>query len=609
MCGLLFHFDPAHAPERGQRLIRNALTKLMHRGPDELRTLNVKQAHFAHARLSIIDLSGSHQPMQSPNERYTIVYNGEIYNYKKLRKRLASRWNFVTTGDTEVLLAGLVLDGENFLSELDGMWAFAFWDALEQRLFLSRDRIGKKPLYYFQEGKHFSCGSELPALQALSSQPWSEDIDSTADYFRFGYYLPGFTAWSDVFEVLPGHFLTWTPGKNVEQKAYWQLPCPNATSQPSSDSLSQALYDAVEKRLIADVEVGAFLSGGVDSSLICAIAQEKMDRPLKTYTIKFSEASHDESSYAATVANYLKTDHHCEAFEQHHLSQTKLLHEHIGQPFADTSLLPTAVLSQAAAKDVKVVLSGDGADELFGGYQRYQARLLLRWYTRLPKRLRWLVARTIRSLPEPTAHHSRSLLKKAHLFLDIVEHHGIQAPYIAPAMFHPDEYSRLFPDLVGRGHTPPGLPEEAAMDDLQRMMCSDALVYLPQDVMTKVDRASMAFSLEARSPFLDHKVIELAFATSASAHVRLGSGKRMLSSTFKDALPKSIWKRRKQGFLPPNPSPGKMVQDVLNKDAIRCCDVINHSAVKKMLSQHQSASRDHGMRIHLIRSYLEFFAR
>jgi asparagine synthase (glutamine-hydrolysing) len=274
-----------------------------------------------------------------------------------------------------------------------------------------------------------------------------------------------------------------------------------------------------------------------------------MSTRLKTYTIGFSEASFDESQYAAAMAQEIGSDHHCETFNLWDERQLEsLLRNHVGQPYADASLLPTSMVCERAARDVKVVLSGDGADELFGGYQRYQAQIIFRWYTRLPKALRAFAEDAIKRLPVPMVHHSRSLLKKAQLFVDAAERHGTDPRYIAPSLFSSPLYQSLVPELNSKGHRIHDIQEETSLNDLQRMLYSDCLIYLPQDILTKVDRASMAHSLEVRSPFLDSKIVEMAFSREANAHLGIGKGKQWLRSAFKDQLPGWVWRRRKQGF-------------------------------------------------------------
>jgi asparagine synthase (glutamine-hydrolysing) len=296
MCGFVFQYDAQVAHEYAIHRMKSALSAISHRGPDELQTAHSESAYFAHARLSILDISASKQPMCSPDGRYTLVFNGEIYNFRELRSYLTGRWQFRTSGDTETLLAGLILEGAAFLTKLEGMWAFALWDSVGQTLMLSRDRMGKKPLYFTDNSGAFSCASELSALRIVAGGGWSEDMDSTADYFRYGYCLPGFTMFNGVHEVKPAHYLIWKVGGRVSEEPYWSLnAATNADHRYTDDDLRNALSDAVSKRLVADVEVGGFLSGGIDSSLVCGSAQSLMSTRLKTYTIGFSEASFDES--------------------------------------------------------------------------------------------------------------------------------------------------------------------------------------------------------------------------------------------------------------------------------------------------------------------------
>lgn len=608
MCGIALLFD-LRAKDLAIRM-ENALSRMQHRGPDGKGLYVDDQVVIGHRRLSIVDIEGSRQPMLDPSGRYCLTFNGEIYNYRELRNLLSAHWSFQTNGDTEVLLAGLIVFGQGFLERLEGMWAFALWDRQEQSILLSRDRMGKKPLYYSKQQTGFACASELPTLRTLSHDSWHEDEDSTADYLRYGYFLPGYTAYREVEEVLPGHWIRWdSRTRNLEQHPYWQLVVDPFQGPPKAavELVRETLVEAVQKRLVADVEVGAFLSGGVDSSLIVGIATQFQDNRLKTFTIGFDNPAFDERKYALRAANHFGTDHHAEQLSHFvHADLENLLLEHVGQPFQDSSLLPTALVSKVAARQVKVVLSGDGGDELFSGYQRYQARAILRWYTRLPRSLRKASQKLLRTLPEPGVHHSRSLLKKAHLFCDVVDRMDEETPYIAPLMFREAERQQLAPDLARRGHQPPGIPTFSEMDDIARMMRADALVYLPQDILTKVDRASMASSIEARAPFLDHKVVELAFSLPSSYHRYGLSGKRMLKAAFNDILPEWIWKRRKQGFAIPvhqwfrqelGSSLSKLLGESINSP-------LNMNFVESLLAEHKSGTRDHGYRLWLIYAYL-----
>jgi asparagine synthase (glutamine-hydrolysing) len=610
MCGIAFLHDPRGGPDAAGRRMADCLAAMRHRGPDDGRLVATGGAVLGHRRLSIIDLAGSPQPMPDPSGRYTLAYNGEIYNYAEVRQNLEPRWTFTSHGDTEVMLAGLILEGADFLDRLEGMWAFALWDAHDRSLLLGRDRMGKKPLFVVPlPANGLACASEIPALRRLTDMAWHEDADTVADVLRYGYPMPGHTAWREVTEILPGHVGRWRPGTPLAQQAWWSLRVRAFGAAPAAarDALREAMIAAVRRRMVADVEVGAFLSGGIDSTLVCSIIRNELHLPLKSFTIGFAEAAFDERRFARIAADALGTDHYEEVltgWDEGELE--RLLLEHVGQPFADSSLLPTALVSQVAARHVKVALSGDGGDELFSGYQRYQARNILRWYSRLPAGLRHLAERAVRALPEPTAHHSRSVLKKAHLFLDIVGRQQAETPYFAPLLLAPAQLRQLAPDLVARGHTPPGIPPQTEPDDIARMMLADALIYLPQDILVKVDRASMAHSLETRAPFLDREVVELAFALPRHWHRRGVHGKRLLRETFGNLLPASLWRRRKQGFGVPIHAwfRGPLGDRLLTLARQDTTGPLRPAAIAALLAEHRHGKRDHGHRLWVLYTYL-----
>ncbi|MBK1718633.1 asparagine synthase (glutamine-hydrolyzing) [Thiocystis violacea] len=607
MCGILFAYQPTIPEHELLAHGHRALGAMRHRGPDEDGLIVRDPWLVGHVRLSILDLAASRQPMPDPQERYWLSFNGEIYNFRELRKELATDWNFRTQGDTEVVLAGLCLRGDGFLDRMEGMWALALWDAQERHLRLSRDPMGKKPLYYRAKDEGLIAASELPALKRLTTTSFEEDLDSTADYLRYGYYLPGHTAYREVHEVLPGHILHWQPGGPIQQTAYWQLRV-NGFQGSRADaqaSLRQGFVQAVEKRMVADVEVGAFLSGGVDSSLIVAALSHLGIHP-KTFTIGFAETAYDERAYARRMAAHAGTEH-IEAVLSNLEAESliRLLQDHVGQPFSDSSLLPTAAVSELASSRVKVALSGDGGDELFSGYERYRARTILRWYSRVPKPMRSSIESLIRAFPEPMAHHSRSLLKKAHLFLDILARRDGERPYVAPLLYSPGDFSRLAPTLSARGHAPPALPDECRIDDIQEMMAGDALVYLPQDILVKVDRASMAYSLEARCPFLDKDLVALAFSFPRTWHRSGFQGKKMLKNTFDAWLPAELWRRRKQGFAVPlhvwfRGDLGNHLEGLLSSVQ----HPFDSSYIATLLQAHRQGRRDHGYRLWNLYVYL-----
>ncbi len=613
MCGFVFLFHRNRSADNLRMTGTRALQRIVHRGPDERGLVIDNSWLMGHQRLSIVDLQSSRQPMFSPDKRHVLAYNGEVYNYRELRNQLEDEWEFTTQGDTEVVLAGLVRHGPDFLMSMEGMWALALWDSRAKTLLLTRDRMGKKPLYYQKTSNGFACASELPALAALELAPLDEDINSTADYLRYGFYLPGTTAFSGAHEVQAGHFLEWSDAQPVKQNPYWTLKIDRfkGSVTEARELLCDAMVNAARKRMIADVEVGAFLSGGVDSSLVVSLLNRELGISPKTFSIGFTDRTFDERKFARLIARQCATDHYEECLEDldpQRLSQ--LILQHVGQPFSDPSLLPTSLVSELASRHVKVALSGDGGDELFSGYQRYQARAILRWYSRLPRPLRKAAGMAVRALPEPVAHHSRSIIKKAHLFIDAANRHTEDKPYIAPSLYSDKEFERLAPDLYDKGHKAPGLPESCDLDCVTQMMYADTLIYMPQDILLKVDRASMAHSLEVRAPFLDREVVELAFSLPRNWHRRHFSGKRMLKETFYDYLPPTLWKRRKQGFsVPVHEWFRNELKQELSVMLEKETGPVNLSFTHSLIKEHENKSRDNGQRLWNIYIYLSFIQK
>ncbi len=614
MCGLIFAFDSQRSADELRAAGAAALARMRHRGPDDEGLETDEAWLLGHRRLSIVDLSGSHQPMWDDGRRYCLVFNGEIYNYSELRSTLEPHWRFRTRGDTEVLLAGLVLRGPDFLQQTEGMWALALWDRCEQRLLMARDRMGKKPLFFRAASiTALSCSSELPALRSLSCKPWSEDTDATADFLRYGFALPGNTAYLGVREVLPGHVVHWRPGEPLQQRPYWRLGLEifRGCKQDAVEELRHRLRTAVSRRLVADVEVGAFLSGGVDSSLISSLAVELSSAPVQTFAIGFADPSFDERPFARRVASRLGTQHHEECLEVLEPDALEgLVFDVVGEPFADPSLLPTAMVARLAARHLKVVLSGDGGDELFSGYQRYQARAMLRWYTRLPRASRVLIESGVRVLPEPLVHHSRSLIKKAHLFVEAARREGNDEGYVAPRLLSRQQLALVAPELTGRGHQPPMLGAAPDLDSVQEMMALDSLIYLPQDILRKVDRATMAHSLEARAPFLDSGLVAFSLSLPRRWHRRGLIGKRLLREAFGERLEPGIWQRRKQGFSVPVGAWFRgALGDELRGLAARNPGPLRLQGVERLLHIHRGNRRDLGLVLWALYVYLLWRAR
>lgn len=610
MCGIAFAYRPDLDAERLVDAMDRAMNHLRHRGPDGQGRSGEFPWAMGHRRLAVIDPQGSAQPMTDATGRWWLSYNGELYNYAELRQGLAGRWRFTTQGDTEVILAGLTTVGTHFLDRMEGMWALALWDSRTETLLLVRDRMGQKPLYYQINGRLMACASELRALSPLSWFSWQEDWRSTADYLRYGYYLPGCTAFEQVHELLPGHWLRWSPNATSVQRAYWRLRPGrfNGTRSTAGERLDRVLTTSVGRRLVADVEVGALLSGGVDSSLMVGIVRRRMRRTLKTFTIGFDDPAFDERPHARRVARRFDSEHYEQRLS---LSEGPALIEplmqRMAQPFGDASLMPTALVSRLAASRVKVVLSGDGGDELFCGYHHYLARTLLRWYTRLPDSLKRMAGKAFGRFKPGTPLAGSGMGAWIGRLGDLLQRMEAESPYVAPVNYTVEDFKRLVPDIWCKGQRPPQLPLTTSLGDLRRMLVADALVYLPQDILTKVDRASMAFSLEVRSPFLDRQVVELAFDIPPSWNRRVWQGKRMLRRAFIDLLPPQVWQRRKQGFAVPLDRWFRSgLQTVLKDRLDQAAGPLNQRHVQRMIEAHVQRRYNCGHRLWQLYSYLQW---
>lgn len=592
MCGVLFAYEYKNDSQNLQRRAIHALERLKHRGPDEQNALAESNWLIGHTRLSILDIAGSRQPMSSAHRPELLTFNGEIYNFAKLKRDLENKWKFTTNGDTEVLLAGLSVYGKSFIGKLEGMWAFILWNPRQGALLASRDPLGKKPLYFCSNTKGIYFASELPALRTLDTESWSENPSASAALMKYGFTAPGETSYENVFELKPGHNLCWQPGSTPIQHQYWQLQNireQHLSFEDSCELVEQKIKFAVQKRMIADVEIGAFLSGGLDSSIVATLAQHESSSRLRTFTVKFADKGYDESRYANTVASALKSQHHEIEAETPTLDDLKLLlKESVGQPFGDPSLLPTFSLCKATAQHVKVALSGDGADEVFSGYQRYQAKVILSWYRRLPTAMQKTADSIIERLPANYAHHSKSLIKKAKEFSRLANDLEFNTDYYAPTLG-----SSTLIRSETRTSLRPGLEPESNATTLEEMMYRDMLVYLPQDILTKVDRASMHSSLEVRSPFLDIELVELAFSLPIDFHRSLTKGKLMLRTIYQHSLPHEVIKRRKQGFSNPihtwfnGPLGDKLIKVNSEIDSI-----ISTVALHEAVNIHQSKKQD-----------------
>ena len=550
MCGIAGIVDRASASEAGRRRALGAsmCATLAHRGPDDadVWASDDGAAVLAHRRLSIIDLSPlGRNPMPWDDGRLRITYNGEIYNFLELREELEREGcRFRSQTDTEVVLAAYDRWGVRCLDRLAGMFAFAIWDESRRRLFLARDRFGKKPLYYSLRGERFAFASELKALLADPTLSRAVDQDAIRLYLRFGYVPAPHSILASCRKLPPAHFAMFENGR-LQVERYWD-PVALALAEPLDLSPAEAeaelesrLKTAVSGRLIADVPVGAFLSGGIDSSLVVALMQEVGSGRIRTFTIAFDNPEYDESQQAAAVARHLGTEHHeehCGVGEM--LDVVDRLPEFFDEPFADSSAIPTYLVSKATRRHVTVALSGDGGDELFFGYPRYVYLDRGQWLLQAPRPVRQSVARLADKAPWRRVRRVADVLRE-----------DDRDPYMRfIAWWGGEELSRLagaqpaHPAYADARARLRGVPARLQPPIL------DAVSYLPEDILTKVDRASMAVGLETRCPLLDHRVAEIALRLPLEARTDGRQGKLPLRRLLDKRVPRELIERPKMGF-------------------------------------------------------------
>lgn len=582
MCGIAGYLDFRPGATADANLALSMAAHIAHRGPDDAGVWADGPIALAHRRLAILDLSpAGHQPMHSACGRYVLAFNGEIYNFAELRQEIEAddyfsevvqRWR--GHSDTEVLLAAIgrwgIMDA---LKRLVGMFAFALWDRQEKALFLARDRFGEKPLYYGRIGHNVLFGSELKALRGHSA--WRGEIDRGALslLMRHNYIPAPYSIYRDVRKLPPGCFLRVNCAGEAEIHTYWSLaevvergrvnPFLGDDRQ-AIDELERQLSRSVRGQMVADVPLGAFLSGGIDSTAVVALMQAQNDRRISTFSIGFFEDGFNEAHHAKQVAEHLGTDH-TELYVTSQQAQDviPLLPSLYDEPFSDSSQIPTFLVSKLARQHVTVALSGDGGDELFGGYSRYfTAGDLWRQMSRLPVPLRNAAASTLQSIAPhtwaklaklstpflPSRYRQGNIGDRLHKLASILGAGGQQVVY-RQLVSHWQE-----PELLVRdGHEPPTKlthPETSAAADnfVERMMFLDSVSYLPDDILVKVDRAAMGVSLETRVPMLDHRVVEFAWSLPFHMKVRNGQGKWLLRQVLNRYVPSKMLDRPKMGF-------------------------------------------------------------
>ena len=588
------------------RLRVKAMCDVMrHRGPDDDGFHVEPGIALAMRRLSIIDLSTGHQPIHNEDGTVWVVFNGEIYNYRELRGALeAAGHQFYTSSDTETIVHGYEEWGDAVFSRLRGMFGIAIWDGRTRTLLLARDRVGIKPLYYGEAAGRLFFGSEAKCL--LANPEIDRGLDAAAlDHYLAYLYTPRDRAIFRGIRKLPaGHVLQVHAGK-VAVRRYWELPAQETFRGNERDALElleHTLGDAVESHMISDVPLGAVLSGGIDSTVVVGLMARRSGRPVKTFSIGFDEERFNELPYARKVAERLGTDHHEVVVRPDALGILDRVIWHFDEPFADASAIPTWYVSEMARRHVTVVLSGDGGDELFGGYDRYLPHPRVASFDRMaPGVGRAVAAATWRALP----HGLRGKNFLRHVARDA------RGRYLDSLTFyHADERASLLsPDIRAsldrwdaEAHFSAPFDRFASLPFTAQMMAFDFETYLPEDCLTKVDRMSMAHSIESRVPLLDHQVVELASSLPASLKIREDRRKYLLKELAYRLVPREMLDRPKQGFGMPighwfRGSLRDVFGDVLQSRSSRQRGYFNRAFVDRMLNEHLSAKRDHSLRL------------
>ena len=607
MCGIcgIYYTDQNRSVD--PNLLRDMTQTLYHRGPDDEGYYCNNNIGLGHRRLSIIDLDSGRQPIYNETGSIAIVFNGEIYNYKELKAELIRKNHiFKTNTDTETIVHLYEELGEDCVNKLRGMFAFAIWDQKKQQIFLARDRLGIKPLYYYYKNGKFLFGSEIKAI--LQDQTIQRDIDFKAmdEYFTYLYVRAPRTIFQGIQKLLPGHTLICNHN-GVKVKKYWDLQ--NFDScKLSEKELEERLYELLEEsvriRLMSDVPLGAFLSGGVDSSAIVAIMSRIMDSKVITSSIGFKETRFDETSYARMVARHLQTDHHEHIVMPDAVNLISKLVWHFDEPFADSSAVPTYYVSKMTRENVKVALSGDGGDENFAGYRNYYIDMQENRFRIGPDFIRKYIFGTLSSL-YPQADYLPQFLR-GKTFLRNLSFSPVEAYHNTKSIFNREFKEKLFSnDLKHKinGYDPIEVFREyyhrpETNNHLSHLLYLDMKTYLVDDILTKVDRMSMANSLEVRVPLLDHKLVEFIATIPPNYKLKGKIGKYIFKETMAPYLPDDILKRKKWGFGVPV---GTWLKNELrefaegmlfsNKSMNR--GFFNTECVRKIWTDHQNGARNH----------------
>ena len=596
-------------PDGAEELLRSMCERLTHRGPDSEGLLVSTGVGLGMRRLAIIDLVTGEQPIFNENGSVAVVLNGEIYNYRELRATLEKKGHtFRSASDTEILPHLYEEHGTEMVQHLNGMFAFALWDSDRRKLFIARDRFGEKPLYWGVFDDTLLFASEPKALLAHPAVRPSLNVQALRQYLSFDYVPAPLSIYQGIHKLPAAHTLTLEDGK-VKTDYYWRLSYkpkePVPTEAEAAERVRELLADSVRMRLVSDVPLGVLLSGGVDSSSVAALAVRASSEAVKTFSISFSEASFDESSYARGVAKFLGTDHHEERLSANLAANlVGEIGSWMDEPFSDPSLVPTYLLSRFTRKHVTVALGGDGGDELFAGYEMYWGHKLAQIYARVPRALKAMVIEpSVRLLPVKTKNLSFDY--KALRFITGAKYEPVARHHVWFGSFTPEEQRELLTnevlqssdgDIYAAAHN---MMDECDADDIvERMQNLDTRLYLAEDILTKVDRASMAVSLEVRAPFLDHRLAEYAASLPADYKLRGRRTKYILKRAVSDLVPRFVPRRGKKGFGVPVAEWLKvklrpLARDLLSPARVKRAGFFNPDYITRLQDEHERGVANH----------------
>jgi asparagine synthase (glutamine-hydrolysing) len=606
MCGIC-----GYCGLEDDNLLKKMTEAIKHRGPDDVGFFSDQDIGLGIRRLSIIDLISGKQPIHNEDESIWIVYNGETYNFRELRLSLEKIGHkFYTNSDTEVIVHAYEEFGENCVNKLRGMFAFAIWDSNKKKLFLARDRLGIKPLYYGIIDGNLFFGSEIKSILEYEAYKPQINISAIHDYLSYSYIPAPKTIFKDIHKLPPAHILLYTNGR-ISIKEYWHLAFPQKENNGKEFYIKKTrelLKESVRLRMISDVPIGVYLSGGIDSSAITGLMSQMSDQPVKTFTIGFNDEEFDESEYARCVSDYFDTEHHEYIVESDAFKLLPKIVKQHDEPFGNATSIIHYLISVQIRKNVKVALSGTGGDEIFAGYPKYLGMRLAEYYCKIPRMIRKnSIEKILYLLPE--SRKETDYVRWGKLFVNAAslsppERYYSMVIYFSEKEKH-DLYSNGFKDnnFENSFEFVKKMFDSAPVNDFERQtFYTEIKSFLPYNILEYTDKTSMAASLETRVPFLDHKLVEFSASVPYSIKLKGCNMKYLLKKAVKDFLPKKILKRKKMGFTPPtglwlDRDLKDLIDEYLSKEVIDQRGYFNYSSVDKLLKQHRSGKKNLGVKI------------